>query len=193
VLEQKAVYSPPSAKAAISKLKMRVKTSPPATFAADRNYTKNLPIGYSPVDKRSTRPVRQGKLSVEPRALGPDDDSRKAMLEVWTERRINSRRAIGLAAKLVKDHMSLFPNHFEEAIESMKPPYGDANEPAAWEHSGTAGGRAGTFPFVPTNCLKKRQHPRPSANSVQNRAKNEMLKRKTFGRNRQNENQGIYW
>src|SRR5215813_10924892 len=107
-------------------IEMRVKNGR-GYVAADRNYDEDLPIGYIPVDSVHS-PVRKVNYSVEAARLGQMTDYEKLMLEVWTNGAITPQDAIGLAAKLVKDHMSIFIN-FEEAVESIEAPMETTNDP----------------------------------------------------------------
>ncbi len=92
-------------------LEMRVKNGR-GYVGADRNFDEDLPIGYIPVDSVHS-PVRKVNYSVEAARLGQMTDYDRLMLEVWTNGAITPQDAIGLAAKLIKDHMSIFIN-FEE-------------------------------------------------------------------------------
>ena len=92
-------------------LEMRVKNGR-GYVSADRNFDEDLPIGYIPVDSVHS-PVRKVNYSVEAARLGQMTDYEKLALEVWTNGAITPQDAIGLASKLVKDHMSIFIN-FEE-------------------------------------------------------------------------------
>ncbi|MBI3934470.1 MAG: DNA-directed RNA polymerase subunit alpha, partial [Acidobacteria bacterium] len=68
-------------------------------------------------------PVRKVNYIVEAARLGQITDYDKLTLKVWTNGSISPQDAIGLAAKLLKDHMSIFinfeerPTMFEEAPE----------------------------------------------------------------------------
>ena len=95
-------------------LEMRVKNGR-GYVGADRNFDEDLPIGYIPVDSVHS-PVRKVNYSVEAARLGQMTDYDRLMLEVWTNGAITPQDAIGLAAKLIKDHMSIFIN-FEEQTE----------------------------------------------------------------------------
>ena len=55
--------------------------------------------------------------AVEAARLGQITDYDKLSLEVWTNGSVAPADAIGLAAKLLKDHMNIFIN-FEEEIEA---------------------------------------------------------------------------
>ena len=98
-------------------LEMRVKNGR-GYVGADRNFDEDLPIGYIPVDSVHS-PVRKVNYSVEAARLGQMTDYDRLMLEVWTNGAITPQDAIGLAAKLIKDHMSIFIN-FEEQTETPR-------------------------------------------------------------------------
>ena len=79
---------------------------------ADRNYDEDLPLGYIPIDSVHS-PVRKVNYTVEAARLGQMTDYDKLTIEVWTNGAISPQDAIGQAAKLLKDHMTIFIN-FEE-------------------------------------------------------------------------------
>ena len=58
--------------------------------------------------------MRKVNFAVEAARLGQMTDYDKLTLEVWTNGAISPQDAIGQAAKLLKDHMTIFIN-FEEA------------------------------------------------------------------------------
>ncbi|MGE5646953.1 MAG: DNA-directed RNA polymerase subunit alpha [Acidobacteriota bacterium] len=88
--------------------------------SADRNFDEDLPLGYIPIDSVHS-PVRKVKFSVESARLGQMTDYDKLTLEVWTNGAISPQDAIGQAAKLIKDHQSIFIN-FEELPEVAEEP-----------------------------------------------------------------------
>ena len=59
--------------------------------------------------------------AVEAARLGQITDYDKLSLEVWTNGSVEPADAIGLAAKLLKDHMNIFIN-FEEEVEATTSP-----------------------------------------------------------------------
>jgi DNA-directed RNA polymerase subunit alpha len=85
-------------------------------IAADKNFDSDLGIGFIPVDSVHS-PVRKVNYAVDAARLGQITDYDKLTLEVWTNGSVLPADAIGLAAKLIKDHMSIFIN-FEEEIEA---------------------------------------------------------------------------
>ncbi|MCE5309298.1 MAG: DNA-directed RNA polymerase subunit alpha [Acidobacteriales bacterium] len=88
--------------------------------SADRNFDEDLPLGYIPIDSVHS-PVRKVNYAVEASRLGQMTDYDKLTLEVWSNGAISPQDAIGQAAKLLKDHMSIFIN-FEELAETAEEP-----------------------------------------------------------------------
>ena len=84
--------------------------------SADKNFDADLGLGFIPVDSVHS-PVRRVNYVVEAARLGQITDYDKLTLEVWTNGAVLPADAIGLAAKLLKDHMNIFIN-FEEEIEA---------------------------------------------------------------------------
>ena len=102
-------------------MEMRVKHGR-GYISAERNFDEDLSIGYIPIDSVHS-PVRKVNYVVEPARLGQVTDYDKLALKVWTNGTISPQDSIGLAAKLLKDHMAIFinfeerPGAFEEAAE----------------------------------------------------------------------------
>jgi DNA-directed RNA polymerase subunit alpha len=88
--------------------------------SADKNFDEDLALGYIPIDSVHS-PVRKVNFSVEAARLGQMTDYDKLTLETWTNGAVSPQDAIGYAAKLLKDHMSIFIN-FEETSESVEEP-----------------------------------------------------------------------
>src|SRR5918996_1460879 len=88
--------------------------------SADRNFDEDLPLGYIPIDSVHS-PVRKVNFSVESARLGQMTDYDKLTIEVWTNGAVSPQDSIGYAAKLLKDHMSIFIN-FEELPEVAEEP-----------------------------------------------------------------------
>jgi DNA-directed RNA polymerase subunit alpha len=93
-------------------IEMRVKVGR-GYVSAEKNYDEDLPIGYIPVDSVHS-PIRKVNYTVEAARLGQMTDYDKLTIEVWTNRAVSPPDAVGLAAKLLKDHMSIFINFDEE-------------------------------------------------------------------------------
>jgi len=100
-------------------MEMRLKRGRGYT-SADKNFDEDLGIGFIPIDSVHS-PVRKVNFTVEAARLGQMTDYDKLTLEVWTNGAISPQDAIGHAAKLLKDHMTIFIN-FEEIAELTEEP-----------------------------------------------------------------------
>ena len=105
-----------------------------------------MPIGYIPVDSVHS-PLRKVNYTVEAARLGQMTDYDKLTLDVWTNGAITPQDAVGLAAKLLKDHMNIFIN-FEEEPEVQEVPL---ERPRPFTtRTWTARWKNWSFPFAPT-------------------------------------------
>src|SRR5262252_3695806 len=100
-------------------IEMRLKSGR-GYVSADRNNDEDLPVGYIPIDSVHS-PVRKVNFNVEAARLGQMTDYDKLTIEVWTNGAISPADAVGQAAKLLKDHMTIFIN-FEELLETAEEP-----------------------------------------------------------------------
>jgi DNA-directed RNA polymerase subunit alpha len=98
-------------------VEMRLKTGR-GYVSADKNFDEDLALGYIPIDSVHS-PVRKVNFQVEAARLGQMTDYDKLTLEVWTNGAVSPQDSIGYAAKLLKDHMSIFIN-FEEVPEASE-------------------------------------------------------------------------
>jgi DNA-directed RNA polymerase subunit alpha len=80
--------------------------------SADQHSQADRPIGVIPIDSMFS-PVTRVNFNVEAARLGQRIDYDKLTLEVWTDRSILPVDAVAWAAKILRDHFSLFI-HFEE-------------------------------------------------------------------------------
>ncbi|MBC7797659.1 MAG: DNA-directed RNA polymerase subunit alpha [Pyrinomonadaceae bacterium] len=83
---------------------------------AERNSDEDLSLGYIPIDSVHT-PIKKVNYTVEAARSGQNVEFDKLTIEVWTDGSVKPDDAIGLAAKLIKDHMSIFVAFEEEADE----------------------------------------------------------------------------
>ncbi len=161
-------------------MEMRVKNGR-GYVGADRNFDEDLPVGYIPVDSVHS-PVRKVNYSVEAARLGQMTDYEKLNLEVWTNGAITPQDAIGLAAKLIKDHMSIFinfeeqPELTEEIVEGFPDPRLEHLDRSVEELE---------LSVRSYNCLKNANI--QTIRELVQRTENEMLKTKNFGRKSLNE------
>ena len=149
--------------------------------SADRNFDEDLPVGYIPVDSVHS-PVRKVNYLVEAARLGQVTDYDKLTLEVWTNGAIKPVDALGLAAKLLKDHMNLFIA-FEEQVEVSEEVVEHVFDPRQEYLSRSV--EELELSVRAYNCLKN-ANIRTIGELVQ-RTEAEMLKTKNFGRKSLNE------
>jgi DNA-directed RNA polymerase subunit alpha len=100
-------------------IEMRLKSGR-GYVVADANRDQDLPIGYIPIDSVHS-PVRKVNYAVESARLGQNTDYDKLTIEVWTNGAISPADSVGMAAKLLKDHMAIFIN-FEELPDVQEEP-----------------------------------------------------------------------
>lgn len=150
---------------------------------AERNFDDDLPVGYIPVDSVHS-PVRKVNMTVEPARIGQVTEYDKLTLEVWTTGAIKPADAIGLAAKLVKDHMAIFINFEEEEIEEVIPEALEAPRPVLDEYLNRSVDEL-ELSVRAFNCLKNAGI--LTIRDLVQRTESEMLKMKNFGRKSLNE------
>lgn len=150
-------------------------------ISADRNFDENLGIGWIPIDSVHS-PVRKVNYFVEAARLGQVTDYDKLTLEIWTNGSITPQDALGLAAKLVKDHMQIFIQ-FEEKPEVTDEPQ-EIRQDAVLEHLGKSVDEL-ELSVRSYNCLKNANI--RTIGELVTRTEAEMLKTKNFGRKSLNE------
>ncbi len=153
--------------------------------SADKNFDEDLSIGWIPIDSVHT-PVKKVNYFVEQARVGQATDYEKLFIEVWTNGAVSPRDAMGLAAKLMKDHLQIFINIEEEAEESEGP----AVEVSDEEKSVLSEKLQKSVDEMELsvrsyNCLKN-ANIRTIGELVQ-KTETEMLKTKNFGRKSLNE------
>lgn len=74
-------------------------------------------IGTIPLDA-SFSPVKRVKFEIEPTRVGQRSDYDKLILDVYTDGTISPENALAEAAKIAKDHFSIFINFDESLIDS---------------------------------------------------------------------------
>jgi DNA-directed RNA polymerase subunit alpha len=84
--------------------------------SAEFNNDEDLSLGYIPIDSVHT-PIKKVNYTVEATRQGSNTEFDKLTIEVWTDGSVKPDDSIGLAAKLVKDHMTIFINFEEEEDE----------------------------------------------------------------------------
>jgi DNA-directed RNA polymerase subunit alpha len=149
--------------------------------SADRNFDEDLGIGYIPVDSVHS-PVRKVNYYVEAARLGQVTDYDKLTIEIWTNGSITPQDALGLAAKLIKDHMQIFIQ-FEEKEEPVEEPT-EVRHDALSEHLNKSVDEL-ELSVRSYNCLKNANI--RTIGELVTKTEAEMLKTKNFGRKSLNE------
>ncbi|GAC1645865.1 MAG: DNA-directed RNA polymerase subunit alpha [Acidobacteriaceae bacterium] len=149
--------------------------------SADKNYDEDLGIGFIPVDSVHS-PVRKVNYTVEAARLGQITDYDKLNIEIWTNGSVSPADALGLAAKLVKDHMSIFIN-FEEELEAEAG--ADSDRPQIRNENLNRSVEELELSVRSYNCLKNANI--QSIGELVQKTESEMLKTKNFGRKSLNE------
>jgi len=149
--------------------------------SADKNFDEDLAIGYIPIDSVHS-PVRKVNYIVEPARLGQVTDYDKLNLKVWTNGSLSPQDAIGLAAKLLKDHMAVFIN-FEERTT----PFEEAPEQAIEIRNENLNRSVEELELSVRsyNCLKNASI--QTIGELVQKSEGEMLRTKNFGRKSLNE------
>src|SRR5258705_9672447 len=150
-------------------------------IAADKNFDGDLGIGFIPVDSVPS-PVRKCNYTVEAARLGQITDYDKLTLEVWTNGWITPADSLGLAAKLLKDHMNIFIN-FEEEIETASA--SDDRKPEIKNENLNRSVEELELSVRSYNCLKNANI--QTIGELVQKTEAQMLKTKNFGRKSLNE------
>ena len=150
--------------------------------SADRNFDEDLSLGYIPVDSVHT-PVKKVNYAVEAARLGQNTEYDKLTIEVWTDGSVKPDDAVGLAAKLIKDHMTIFINFEEDADEFS---YSGAERPPLPRNDQLDRSVDELELSVRSyNCLKNANI--KSIRELVGRSEREMLATKNFGKKSLNE------
>jgi len=151
-------------------------------MSAERNYDEDLAVGYIPIDSVHS-PVKKVNYTVDSARLGQDTDYDKLTMEVWTNGSVKPENAVGLAAKLIKDHMQIFIS-FEEEPELAE---ADSEEAARITFNENLDRSVDELELSVRsyNCLKNADI-RTIRELVQ-KSEPDMLKTKNFGRKSLNE------
>jgi DNA-directed RNA polymerase subunit alpha len=166
-------------------VEMRVKPGR-GYVSADKNFDEDLSIGWIPLDSVHS-PVKKVNYFVDQARVGQATDYEKLTLEVWTNGAVTPRDAVGLAAKLMKDHLQIFINideEDEEETESAVVEVSDEEKGALYEKLGKSVDEM-ELSVRSYNCLKN-ANIRTIGELVQ-KTESEMLKTKNFGRKSLNE------
>jgi DNA-directed RNA polymerase subunit alpha len=149
--------------------------------SADKNFDEDLGLGFIPIDSVHS-PVRKCNYSVEAARLGQITDYDKLAIEIWTNGSVTPADSLGLAAKLLKDHMNIFIN-FEEELEAQAAGLGD--KPEIRNENLNRSVEELELSVRSYNCLKNANI--QTIGELVQKSEAEMLKTKNFGRKSLNE------
>lgn len=150
-------------------------------FPAEKNKDAAQPIGVIPIDSIFT-PVHRVNFRVENARVGQATDYDRLILEVWTDGSVTAEDAIAQAAKILKDHLSIFV-HFEEEEEEEEAPV--QPEEAKINENLLRSVNELELSVRSYNCLKNANI--QTIGELVQKTEAEMLKTKNFGRKSLNE------
>ncbi|HYA02475.1 MAG TPA: DNA-directed RNA polymerase subunit alpha [Syntrophobacteria bacterium] len=148
---------------------------------AERNREEGAPIGVIPMDATFS-PIRKVNYVVTQARVGQITDYDKLTVEIWTDGSVKPEDALGYAAKILKEQVSIFIN-FEEATEPKKEQVVQEETPLNENLFRTV--EELELSVRSANCLKN-ANIRYIGELVQ-KSETEMLKTKNFGRKSLNE------
>jgi DNA-directed RNA polymerase subunit alpha len=164
-------------------VEMRVKQGR-GYVSADKNFDEDLSIGWIPLDSVHS-PIKKVNYFVENARVGQATDYEKLTLEVWTNGAVTPRDAVGLAAKLLRDHLSIFVNvEDDEASDEAPVEISDQDRELYMDKLNKSVDEL-ELSVRSYNCLKN-ANIRTIGELVQ-KTESEMLKTKNFGRKSLNE------
>ena len=164
-------------------IEMRVKQGR-GYVSADKNFDEDLSIGWIPLDSVHS-PIQKVNYFVENARVSQATDYEKLTLEVWGNAAVTPRDAVGLAAKLIRDHLTIFINIEDDEDEADTPVELSEADREAWSEKLSKSVDELELSVRSYNCLKN-ANIRTIGELVQ-KTESEMLKTKNFGRKSLNE------
>lgn len=148
---------------------------------AERNREEGQPIGTIPIDALFS-PIRKVNYTVTHSRVGQITDYDRLTMEIWTNGNVAPADALGYAAKILKEQLSVFINFDEEGMTPKAP---EVPESAKINENLFKGVDELELSVRSANCLKNADI-RYIGDLVQ-KSETEMLKTKNFGRKSLNE------
>lgn len=144
---------------------------------AERNKLEDMEIGYIPIDAIYS-PIKKVTFDVTNTRVGQMTDYDRLTIEVWTDGSIDPEDALGVAAKILKEHLDIFIHFDEDTEEEVTEPQ-PVSEPQLNENIFKSVEEL-ELPVRASNCLK-------NANikwigELVQKEEYEMLTYKNFGR-----------
>jgi DNA-directed RNA polymerase subunit alpha len=150
---------------------------------SDKNKEPGQPIGLIPIDAIFS-PIRKVNFKVENARVGQDTDYDKLVLDVTTDGSLRPDDAVAHAAKLLKDHLSIFI-HLPEEEEDVPLAEEELKKSPTYNENLLRSVNELELSVRAANCLKNAGI-ETIAEMVQ-KTESEMLKTKNFGRKSLNE------
>ncbi len=147
---------------------------------SERNKEEGAEIGVIPIDALFS-PIRKVNFSVENARVGRVTEYDKLTIELWTDGSVSPQDALGISAKLLKDHLSLFISFDEE--EDLVEQERDA--PSVFNKNLLKSVYEMELSVRAANCLKNADI--KTISDLVQKSEAEMLKTKNFGRKSLNE------
>jgi DNA-directed RNA polymerase subunit alpha len=161
-------------------IEMTVKTGK-GFVPAEANKDEDQAIGYIPLDA-SFAPIRKVNYVVTQARVGQRTDYDKLTMEVWTDGSVSPENAVAYAAKILKEHLTMFIN-FEEEPTGLEEK--STEEPPTLNENLYRSVNELELSVRAANCLRN-ANIRYIGELVQ-KTEQEMLKTKNFGRKSLNE------
>jgi DNA-directed RNA polymerase subunit alpha len=152
--------------------------------SADKNFDEDLSIGWIPLDSVHS-PIKKVNYFVENARVGQATDYEKLTLEVWTNGAVSPRDAVGLAAKLLRDHLAILVNVEDDESATEAPVEISDQDRELYADKLNKSVDELELSVRSYNCLKN-ANIRTIGELVQ-KTEAEMLKTKNFGRKSLNE------
>jgi DNA-directed RNA polymerase subunit alpha len=164
-------------------VEMRVKPGR-GYVSADKNFDEDLSIGWIPLDSVHS-PVKKVNYFVDAARVGQATDYEKLTLEIWTNGAVSPRDAVGLAARLIRDHLTIFLNADEDEEREEAPVEIPDQDREAWLEKLSRSVDEMELSVRSYNCLKNANI--GTIGELVQKTEAEMLKTKNFGRKSLNE------
>jgi DNA-directed RNA polymerase subunit alpha len=130
-------------------------------------------------------PVKKVNYFVENARVGQATDYEKLTLEVWTNGAVTPRDAVGLAAKLLRDHLSIFVNIEDDESSDEQPVEISDQDREMYMDKLNKSVDELELSVRSYNCLKNANI--KTIGELVQKTESEMLKTKNFGRKSLNE------
>jgi DNA-directed RNA polymerase subunit alpha len=149
--------------------------------SAEKNFDDDLTIGYIPLDSVHS-PIKKVNYVVEAARVGQATDYDKLTLDVWTNGCVSPPDAVGMAAKLLRDHLTIFVNVEDDG--PMDEASTEIERDVLVEHLNRSVDEL-ELSVRSYNCLKNADI--KTIGELVQKSEAEMLKTKNFGRKSLNE------